>query len=278
MQVTAVRAARVEEEVPDLRDLLPHAAHDLVGGVRDALGGEVVGARGPGPGRSARVLRESRADRSREGAARDEQHAPVPDRRDPMHDGAHRGYHLTMLFALFADTTPADGDASPLASRADVLALLRRQHDDLHTALARLPGLRGAAREDEFLQARRHLAVHQSLVDQLFSQARSGPAEEGRGPDDEVLVAERLTAASDEFGTAVDRVLSSFLAQDAWLHAAPAEESRPLTRGERAVAETAEALWYGEGDAYLGNDYREMRAAARSQLAEAAREATPRGA
>lgn len=188
---------------------------------------------------------------------------------------------MTMLIGplgLFADSGPADGDASSFASRSDVLVLLRRQHADLHTALARLPGLRGAAREDEFLQARRHLAVHQALVHQLFPQARSGQAEGGRGLDEEVLVAERLTASSDEFGTAVDRVLSSFLAQGQWLHGPAPEESRPLTRSERAVAETAEALWYGEGDAYLGNDYREMGAAARSQLAEAATEAPARGA
>ncbi|QZY29998.1 hypothetical protein [Nocardioides coralli] len=154
-----------------------------------------------------------------------------------------------------------------LSTRDDLVALLRDQHDDLRVTLERLPRLAGPARDDEFWQVRRRLAVHHALESLLLA---TGAARDLR-PDlgEAIGDVEQLDTDDSAFAAAARRVLLA--------HEQHVEHQEPvlrdlageLTEVERAVAETAVALWLGEGDTYLGHDYRDMVAAARSQLEDA---------
>lgn len=146
----------------------------------------------------------------------------------------------------------------------ELAAALREQREELHATLVRVAELEGPAREDVFLRARRLLAVHTTL-DRLLSSTAGTSATPSFAA--EVAAAEALDHSSSDFHAAVIR-----------LAAAHGRASLPAeVLGEGLVAALPEAdlsrvagalrLARGEGDAYLGNTYAEMLAAAEEQLA-----------
>lgn len=157
---------------------------------------------------------------------------------------------------------------SPVATWADLVEVLRHQHDELGTSLTRLPELEGAAREDVFLQVRRRLAVHEAL-EQLVLAPRLGPdlRDDLLSFSEEVAAVELADPASEELRAADAQLVA------AHRHHAHVQEREAfvsptgvLPADEQAVVTLAMRLWEGEGDAYLGNWYAEMLASAREQL------------
>lgn len=178
-----------------------------------------------------------------------------------MHGAPGTGYDAAMHIA---DPSRV-GPPSQVTTRDELVALLRDQHEELRTALARLPELSGPAREDEFWQARRRLAVHEALESLLVSPA-SDRYRHTTEPGETVLAAERLDTGDRAFETAAERVLLAHQRHAEQLESVFISLGGELTPAERAVAETAVALWLGEGDTYLGHDYRDMVSSARTQL------------
>jgi hypothetical protein len=167
--------------------------------------------------------------------------------------------------------TSHPGYEPTVSSGEELVVLLRAQHDDLAVALSRLLSLTGAAREDEFLQVRRKLAVHEALEAVLVGARLPG----GAAPDpvdcrDEVVAAEQQPREAWSFVEAAERLLATQLR-----HAEVQERSvlqllsGDLTQEERAVVGTALSLWHGEGDVYLGNSFGDMQRTAAEQLAAA---------
>lgn len=161
------------------------------------------------------------------------------------------------------------GPPAHVTSRSDLVELLRGQHDELRGAIARLPDLHGDARDDEFLVLRRRLAVHEvfePLVLGVPGEAGGGASEAG----ETVAAAEHVDTDDDAFEAAVRRVLLAHERHSEQQEPVLDALSGPLTEAERAMSETAIALWLGDGEAYLGREYRDMVATARSLLEEAA--------
>lgn len=181
-----------------------------------------------------------------------------------MHARLERGYDATMTSV---DTSHPGFDWT-VTTCEELVDLIRAQHEELQLALSRLPGLDGAAREDEFLQVRRRLAVHEALEAVLVSGRLPGDA--APDPADshaEVVAVEQLPRDGVPFEQAVARLLATHLR-----HAEVQEHSvlkvlgGELTPAERAVAGTAVSLWHGEGEAYLGNTFGDMVETAKQQL------------
>jgi hypothetical protein len=149
----------------------------------------------------------------------------------------------------------------------ELAALLRRQHTELRTLLCRVPLLHDGARQDVFLRARRLLAVHLELESAILLP-RLGAVPDHFRLDEEVEAAEREGLESIDFDAAQARVAMAFLR-----HVAVQEGLTLLgqlsARDEEVVA-TATRLWDGLGDAYLGNTWSDMVAAASESLSSAA--------
>jgi hypothetical protein len=163
---------------------------------------------------------------------------------------------------------PEHGTDATVRRWADVAGLLRSQHEELLEQLSRLVHLSGQAREDEFLQARRRLAVHGALEAELLSPRLAGEA--AATPIDvakEVLAAEAQGTADPAFEEAATQLLATLLRHaELQEHTVLDRAAGELTTQEQAMAEAGVRLWYGEGEAYLGNDYREMVDSASAQL------------
>lgn len=171
-----------------------------------------------------------------------------------------RGYRHGMP----EDGAAMTGSDAPATTR-ELVQLLEEQHEELGRTLDRVPELHGAAREDVFLQARRLLAVHETLERMLVATGGAGPGEESSLAAD-VSAAERLDHESVAFDEAFARIVTGHLDHTR-------EQAHELTRKiealsdeDRARVVTAVRMWQGEGEAYLGNSYAEMLAAAEEQL------------
>lgn len=141
--------------------------------------------------------------------------------------------------------------------------LLKRQHAELRTMLCRVPLLHDGAREDVFLRARRLLAVHLELESALLLP-RLGVVPDHFRLDDEVEAAEHEGLESIDFDAAQARVAIAFLR-----HVGVQEGlavSGQLSAREEEVVATATRLWDGFGEAYLGNTWSDMVAAASDSL------------
>lgn len=141
--------------------------------------------------------------------------------------------------------------------------LLKRQHAELRTMLCRVPLLHDGAREDVFLRARRLLAVHLELESALLLPRLGGVPDHFR-LDDEVEAAEHEGLESIDFDAAQARVAIAFLR-----HVGVQEGlavSGQLSAREEEVVATATRLWDGLGEAYLGNTWSDMVAAASDSL------------
>ena len=147
--------------------------------------------------------------------------------------------------------------------------LLRRQHAELRTMLCRVPLLHDGAREDVFLRARRLLAVHLELESALLLP-RLGAVPDHFRLDEEVEAAEHEGLESIDFDAAQARVAIAFLR-----HVGVQEGltlSGQLSAREEEVVATATRLWDGLGEAYLGNTWSDMVAAASDSLSSAGSE------
>lgn len=133
--------------------------------------------------------------------------------------------------------------------------LLHAQHTELSTTLSRLPRLHDGAREDVFLQMRRHLAVHTALEVVVLAPRMPHVPEHFR-LDREIVSAEQVVLESRTFDGAHARLAEAFL-RHVQLQEAQ-ELTGPLTSRERSAVEVAVQLWAGEGDAYLGNTWADM--------------------
>lgn len=163
------------------------------------------------------------------------------------------------------DAAAVPGTHAPTTTR-ELVSLLEEQHEELSRTLDRVPELHGAAREDVFLQARRLLAVHETLERMLVATGGEGP-DGGSSLAEDVAAAEDLDHESAAFQTAFGRIVTGHLDHTR-------EQAHELTRKlealsdeDRARVATAVRMWQGEGDAYLGNTYVEMLQAAEEQLA-----------
>ncbi len=166
-----------------------------------------------------------------------------------MHPARIRGYGAGMI-------DPHLGDRATAVSTGEELAqLLHTQHAELSAALCRIPRLRDGGREDVFLQARRHLAVHTAL-EVVVLAPRLLPIPDHFRLDAEVVAAEQAAVESIEFDAAHARLTVAFL------HHVQMQERQdlagPLSKRERTAVEVAVQLWNGDGDVYLGGTWAEM--------------------
>ena len=159
----------------------------------------------------------------------------------------------------------------PPVSHDQLVALLRERHEELGRTLTRVPELSGCAREDQFLRARRLLAVHETL-ERLLLDSDAVP-EAGLG--DDVAEVEALDHESPEFDAAYARVVRDHLARTDDHERRLAERFGRLDEADRTRVATAIRMWHGEGDAYLGNTFAEMLDTAVEQLASPTPEAVP---
>jgi hypothetical protein len=168
-----------------------------------------------------------------------------------------------------ADAT-SDGDVAVTSSKG-LVAVLGAQHEELRQQLSRVTELHGQAREDEFLQVRRRLATHVALEAELMTPRLAGEvAAESADVEDHVVLAEEHRTAGPAFEHAVSRAASRFAQHAERQHRETFQllQGR-LTPAEQTMVDAALSLWHGEGEAYLGNDYRAMVASARAQLRDA---------
>lgn len=147
--------------------------------------------------------------------------------------------------------------------------LLQRQHAELRTMLCRVPRLHDGAREDVFLRARRLLAVHIELESALLLPRLDGVPEHFR-LDEEIEAAEHEGLESIDFDAAQARVAVAFLRHVGVLEGLTLWGQ--LSARDEEVVATATRLWDGLGDAYLGNTWSDMVAAASESLSSAASE------
>lgn len=151
----------------------------------------------------------------------------------------------------------------PVVTGDDAAGLLGRQHTELRSLLARVPRLHDAAREDVFLRVRRLLAIHLELETVLVLPRLDGvPA--GFRPDEEILAAEHEGLESTDFEAAMARVSAALLRHVGVLGEVRLSGQLSPREGEAVAA--AVRLWDGRGDAYLGNTWSEMVAAAAHEL------------
>ena len=152
--------------------------------------------------------------------------------------------------------------------QGSAVASLRDQHDEVQRTLDRVAELHGPAREDVFLQARRLLAAHEGLVRLLL------PTDDGPGPSlaAEVATAEELDHESGDFDEALDRVRDAVRRRSQQLLPALLDRAVDLPDEDRVRVAAAVRLGRNEGDAYLGNSYAEMLAAAEEHLSQPAPE------
>jgi len=148
-----------------------------------------------------------------------------------------------------------------------VVASLRDQHDEVQRTLDRVAELHGPAREDLFLQARRLLAAHEGLVRLLLA------TDDGAGPSlaAEVAAAEELDHESGDFDEALDRVRAAVRRRSRLLPAL-LDGAGDLSEEDCIRVAAAVRLGRNEGDAYLGNSYTDMLAAAEEHLSQPAPE------
>lgn len=174
------------------------------------------------------------------------------------HVGGGRGYDVGM-----PQQPPAEAEPTAPVTSQELVALLQSQHDELDRVLARVLELHGAAREDVFLQARRLLAVQETLEGTLVTTGGGGTP---RTLSEEVVAAEALDHESAEFERAFARLAEAHRAlSSTWAEGRPRLVGA-LPEADRARVATAVRMWQGEGDAYLGNSYPDMLAVAREQL------------
>jgi hypothetical protein len=183
-----------------------------------------------------------------------------------MHGGPDPGYDPGMTPA---DTT-WDGDVAVTSSEG-LVAVLGSQHEELRQQLSRVTELHGQAREDEFLQVRRRLATHVALETELMTPRLAGEAAaESAEVEDHVVLAEEHRTTDPAFEDALSRAATRFEQHaERQEHGSFLQLQGRLTEAEQAMVDAALSLWHGEGEAYLGNDYRAMVASARAQLRDA---------
>jgi hypothetical protein len=163
-------------------------------------------------------------------------------------------------------------EAPELSTGEDLAQLLHSQHVELSDALCRIPQLHDGGREDVFLQARRHLAVHTAL-EVVVLAPRLLPVPDHFRLDTEVLAAEDGATESLAFDAAHARLTVAFL------HHVQQQERQdltgPLSERERSAAEVAVHLWNGDGDVYLGSTWAEMVTTACEHVAAGASQVPP---
>jgi hypothetical protein len=163
-----------------------------------------------------------------------------------------------------------------VATCAELVQVLRDQHGEIAIDLARLPRLHRSARQDAFLQLRRRLAVHEA-----FEQATLHPRAVGGfvGGQAEARIAEeaRLAAGLESLEELDPHTVAFDADYSRWavmvLRHARLEERLEFPRVEGPLDEKAgrqvaiaSAMWRGEGEAYLGQTFGKMLAAAAEQL------------
>ena len=162
------------------------------------------------------------------------------------------------------DAASATGADAPTTT-GELVGLLREQHEELSRTLDRVQDLHGAAREDVFLQARRLLAVHETLERMLVATGGGSPSGQsalGEG----VAAAEALDHETAAFDEAFGRVIAAHLRHTREQEQELTHRIGALSDDDRSRVATAVRMWQGEGDAYLGNSYDEMLRAAAEQL------------
>ncbi|UUZ58821.1 sigma factor-like helix-turn-helix DNA-binding protein [Nocardioides sp. B-3] len=173
----------------------------------------------------------------------------VPTTPAPMHHEREVGYGAGMI-----DQHPVDR-AREVSTGEELAQLLHAQHAELSGALCRIPRLHDGGREDVFLRARRHLAVHTAL-EVVVLAPRLLPVPDHFRLDTEVPAGEGGAVESIEFDAAHARLTVAFL------HHVQLQERQdltgPLSERERTAVEVAVQLWNGDGDVYLGSTWAEM--------------------
>ena len=155
---------------------------------------------------------------------------------------------------------------APPVTSDQLLSLLHEQHDELRWTLGRVHAFHGSAREDVFLQARRLLAIHETL-ERVLAVTSGHVRRPGSSVAEEIEAAEVMDHESAAFERALARVADAH--DQHTLHQEPGLETfvRALDDDARTRVATAMRMWQGEGDAYLGNSYAEMLTTAEEQLA-----------